>query len=279
MTATEASAEMGGGARDSIGHRSWKRERRVAPRVAARLHAQLCCDDLPCGLRGVIRDVGPGGLCVETLSPFALSSLRSVQIALPGGTREIAARGLWQRANGANSGMLTGLCFEQPRRDHEEELRAYVHEAIMELSLFLQSSPDLTELRVDDAVNVACSTRMAEFANGALIYTQGTLGTRGDSLFVVQAGAVVLEARQRARSVHLQTVGPGGLFAGVALLTDQPHLESAVARGAVTLLEIDAYTLGYLEAANPSVARHLVQCLVRSRARQLESLIERISAI
>jgi len=260
------------------GSAGWSRERRVAPRVAARLHVELFCEGLPCGLRGIVRDVGTGGLCVETLSPFALASLRKVQVAFPHRLVEVAARGLWQRASGAGSGVLTGMRFEGLTSNGEDELRTFVHETVLALSQFLRASPDLKELRMDDAVSVACSTRMAEFSNGTRIYEQGTAGTRGDSLFVVERGVVHLEARQGARAVRLQTVERGCLFAGVTLLTGHPHVESATAQGAVTLLEIDPYTLGYLEAAKPAVARSLVHCLVRSRAGQLESLIGRVAA-
>ena len=42
-------------------------------------------------------DVGPGGLCVESLSPFDRDAIRRVEIGLPDGPLMTRAEGRWQR--------------------------------------------------------------------------------------------------------------------------------------------------------------------------------------
>lgn len=255
-------------------------ERRLSPRVAARLQVDLECAGQPGPLRGILRDVGVGGLCVETRSPFILADIMRAGIAIPNGPDVWAAvEGIWQRDSVAKTGVLTGLRFRDLDKEAERSITSFVERTALETSRFLQACNHLDDLPLSDALDIVFHTRMVEFSQGSVVYSEGTVGTRGDSLFIVAEGSVLLESRRgNGTRIPIERIGVGGLFAGIPFLTGLPHMESAIAASNVTLLEIDPYSFGYMMREKPGVAHMLLRSLLRLRAAQLDSVIGRLAA-
>jgi len=253
-------------------------ERRLTPRVAARQPVRLECSGLPGPLPATLRDIGAGGVCVETAGPFALDSLTWIEIELPAGVVRARGVGLWQRDGVANTGVLSGIRFEDAGTEPRSEVVAFVQQEALVLARFLSRCAHFEGLPMDDALDVAFHTRMVDFRAGSVVYSQGTSGTRGDSLFIVSRGAVVLEARRNgAQVIPIQRIEAGGVFAGIPFLTGQSHIESAIADRDTTLLEIDPYSFMYMLSAKPGVAHVVLRGLLSVRATQLESMITRVA--
>jgi CRP-like cAMP-binding protein len=252
-------------------------EQRQAPRVAARYAVELTISGLPGPLSGTTSDIGTGGLCIETSSPFDLSSLRQINISFGDGRLQCSAQGRWQRGNAGNSGISTGITFGELDTQKRAMLHRLVHQRSQELSTFLMHS-ELGALELDEALDLALCTRMSEFKAGQYIYRQGVDDSKSNSVYVVNSGAVLLEAEGRpGRRVLLDRADPGAVFAGMPLLFEYPHLESAVAESDTVLFEIDPFTFRYLERAKPNAARCVTRALMSKRARLLANLIERVA--
>lgn len=253
-------------------------ERRLAPRVAADGVVELRCLGLPGPLRAALRDIGTGGLCAQTTGPFALGSLREIVLVLPGGSIVCEAEGLWQRGHIGESGMLSGVRFRQLPAADRAKLDRFVQDQAIRLAEFLGECPDLSDLGLDDAFDLAFRTRSLELRCGSVVYAQGTAGTRGDSVFIVRRGSVVLEATGAgARRVPVQRLETGGIFAGMPFLTGSAHTESALVERDVSLLEIDPFSFTHMLETKPGVAHGVLRGLLRARATQIESLIGRLA--
>lgn len=252
-------------------------DRRMAPRVAARFPAKLHCLQCPDAVTARSSDVGPGGVCVETQSAFDPSSLRRISIALPPGTVEAKAIAQWQRRNAAGTGILTGVSLRELDSRTTATLSSFVHERARELSGFLLDRSEVTGLQLDEALDLALFTRVAEFPSSSRIYEQNTQGTSGDSVFVVFDGTILLAASAPdGGEVQIEQICMGGVFGGLPLIGETPHTESAIALSDAILLEIDPYTFSFLQTTKPHVVNRLRVTLIRKKALQLKTLIERM---
>ncbi len=249
--------------------------RRMLPRVAAQLLVQIRFQGMPAPLMGQVRDIGPGGLCLETASRFARDSLRSVSVDFADRTAPFKVDGCWQRDAPGRTGVLTGVRFVDLQPSESEHLWSYVYARAGELASFLRGRSDLSGMDYDEAVDLTLFTRLVHFAAGDCIYKRGSLGTRGDSAFVVYRGKVILEARSgTGRSAYTDHVAEGGVFGGMPLLAAAPHPETATAETDLLALEIDSHSYRYLESSRPQAVRWVSQALFRRYAGRLERLIE-----
>jgi len=253
-------------------------ERRVAPRVAARLEVELRLSEGPSALMARSCDIGAGGMCVETQGPFALTSLREISIRLPDGSMTLQAKGCSQRIDSFGVGHFTGVEFVDPDPAKRQRLWEVVHRQSVQLSRFLDESPDLGDLDLDEALELARATRLRAVPCGRRLYGEETWRPGEDSVFVVVRGTVAIDARShRARDVWLERVEPGGLFGGLPLVAKMPHVESATAEADLELLEIDRFTFRYLEWTKPQIARAIGCGVMRKQARHLSDLIRRMA--
>lgn len=254
-------------------------ERRGSPRVAASLRVQLYCSGLPGPLEATTRDVGSGGVCVETPSPFDLSAVRRAVIDMPDASLTCKLEGCWQRPALGRGGILSGLRFVELEPEARGRVWRFVHTRAVELSEFLRDRARLGELDLDAGLDLALTTRVVEFSAGTWIYRQGAEDPAQCSAFVVYNGRVGLVASSRAgREVFLGRAEAGEIFGGLPLVSQLPQPESAVAEQNVVLLEIDSAAWGYLARMKPETAAQLARALVARQVTHLEGLIERCSS-
>lgn len=250
-------------------------ERRLSPRTAARLPVQLYCEGLSGGLQAVTNDVGTGGVCVQTRCLLATASIRRLVVDLPDGPAELNAQGRWQRETA--EGQLTGICFIDPDKSAQRRLREFVYTRAAELADFLVERTALSDLSLDEGLDLALFTRFAEFSPRQLIYRQEATDTAAGSSFIVYEGTVILKGyRSKGQPVAVGRIGVGGLFGGLPVLAGVPPVTSAYAEAASILLEIDSYTFRYLQDAKPWVARRLQRALISAEAANLRALVERL---
>ncbi len=249
-------------------------ERRVTPRVAARYPVKLICSGMAGSLSARSSDIGPHGIGVETSTPFALDSLQRVIIELPEGPLQATAEGRWQNENAAKDGHLTGIQLVDLDTETSSRLTGLVHQRAGELAAFLRDGTDL-DLEMDEALDLALFTRVVEFGPGHHIHLQDQQGDRGDSVMLIRSGWVLLEARYRdSRPIQVERLGAGALFGGLPVVARVAHVASAITEGEVVALEIDSRTFEHFETTKPSVAKRIIEALMRRQALQLKALVE-----
>lgn len=253
-------------------------EMRASPRVAISLSASVALasmGDLPARLR----DIGAGGACVQTRSPWALSWLRRITIDLGNGECvTFRARGCWQRDCQMENAILTGLHFVDLSASDTRRLEKLVHKTAEELRCFVADSPDLGHLSFDDAFCVSIFSRLREARAGTYVCQEGSKSFADQSLFLIREGEVDLEAAGwHAHQVQFERIGPGRAFGGVPLVADVPVPVSAHVARDVVLLELDREAFRYLERANPLLAERLRRTIIRKNVEYLRSAIERLN--
>ncbi len=249
---------------------------RANPRVGADIPVDLYAGDFPGALPGRARDVGIGGLCIATASPFAFKSVHRVRLFLPGTHLDVEAEGRWQRNASGEDMVLTGVAFVRPPPEIVNLLWDLVLESAKQLARFLHAGSDLSDLGLDEAMGLAQLTRYREVPRGRLVYREDRIEAGEDSFFVVARGAIVLEARVRgARNVPFDRLGVGALFGGLPLLADVPPSETAVADQDSRLLEIDRQAYEHLATVKPRVAQRLAYLASRAGARRARELLLR----
>ena len=98
---------------------------RSAPRVACSVMGELQLGGMG-RISCRLRDVGAGGVCVQTPSPFALSSLRSVTMHLRGDPLTLDIDGCWQRDATIERAIFIGLRFARPTAGDRERMPKFV---------------------------------------------------------------------------------------------------------------------------------------------------------
>ena len=242
-------------------------ERRTAPRTSTRIPVLLKLRGFPDPLPARAVDIGTSGICVSTPSRFLVADLTAVTFELGNDRVTIPAEGRWQRLDNSGRGHVAGLMFVDVGRSVASALRDFVLDHAAQTARFLLEETALTGLDLDDAIDTALLTRAADYPVGRRIYEQGKERSRGDSVFIVEHGSVVLEAQiPGAGRILLDSIDRGAIFAGLPLLTDAAHMESAIASSDLRLIEIDPYSFATLEGTRPRVARRLARAIVQRRA-------------
>ena len=249
-------------------------EARTSPRVATSTPAEIrlagSSDAMPCRLR----DIGSGGVCIQTPSPFPYESLTSMTIHLPGESLQIDVEGAWQREATLEQAMLTGARFVKLGRTDAQRVRKFVEQSANELTEFLQSRSQFHGLEIDEAFDIALASRLREARAGTWIFTEGRTRPGVESLFIVMSGTVLLVATVAEEGdTKVERVVRGGVFGGVSLICESEPALSAVAESDVTLLEVDHQVFGFLERAKPFVARRLARTIVSRQVGQMRSLV------
>jgi small-conductance mechanosensitive channel/CRP-like cAMP-binding protein len=108
---------------------------------------------------------------------------------------------------------------------------------------------------------IAAATVTRTFGDGEAIVRQGT---PGQSMFVVCAGVVTVVLEPGRREVA--TLGAGGYFGEMSLLTGAPRTATVLARGDTVVLELDAEVFRKLGAADPHVVEQIGLAAITRRA-------------
>jgi CRP/FNR family cyclic AMP-dependent transcriptional regulator len=134
------------------------------------------------------------------------------------------------------------------------EMRVNAAEALRRCVLFS---------RVDDQTLGRCvdSLRSRRYRRNETIFHQGD---PGDSLYVIQAGAVkiVLPDPEGEEGAIIATLGAGDFFGELALLDGEPHSATAIALEATEALVLRRDTFDRLVDEDPSLRRALFAGLV-----------------
>ena len=250
-------------------------EIRSNPRVGLDLPVQIYASDFGGALLGRTRDLSIGGACVATQSPFAFKSMQRITLSLPTQNLTLDAEGCWQREDPLDNSVLTGVRFEEPHSEQLDLVWDQVLDAGKRLARFLYERTALRELGLEEAMGLAQVTRFRSMSAGETIYRQGAEGGANDSIFLIVEGDVTLQLRIRdAIERTLAQVGVGELFGGLPLLTDLPHMESAVASTNVRLLEIDRAAYRHVRSMKPWLGHRLGVALLRVHAQRMAKVLD-----
>ena len=250
-------------------------EQRSSPRVATWIAADVKLSGegwIGCHLR----DVGTGGACIQTDSPVAVSELRWLEIKLPDGKLKVQVTGCWQREAGPEQAILTGLEFRDLEPGDRKRIEGFVHERLLGLVRFLESSEDLGGLSLDEAMDVALVSRLRSASLGRYVHYAGADDAQDDSVLIVLEGVVGLEIELRGVRVPVGQVDRGGVLGGIDLVATVDPCVSAVANRDLKLLEIDRNAFGYLRRAKPLVAERIASIVVQHHIHRLHGCIERL---
>ncbi len=251
-------------------------EVRQNPRVGTDFPVDIHAGGISGQLPGRARDLGIGGMCVATASPFEFKSIHRVTLNLPGRPLELEAEGRWQRSTPGDMVVLTGISFVRPTEALVEALWDQVLEGAKQLGRFLHARSDLSSLDIEEAMGLAQVTRYRDVQRGATIHREDVMDAGEESIFLVSEGEVVLEARVRgARNVSFERLGPGRLFGGTPLLTGLAPSETAIAATDCRLLEIDRSAFEYLCSAKPWLAQRVSQAVSAAQARRAREVLIR----
>ena len=114
--------------------------------------------------------------------------------------------------------------------------------------------------------------RECRFAGGEPVIRQGD---PGESLFVVLEGSVEVSAREGdGLPVVITTIGPGGFFGEMSLMTGAARSATITAKGESCLLEIDKSTMRRVLEEQPSLVETLGRALT-ARAGERSTLLAR----
>lgn len=257
-------------------------EMRSSPRVAVNLAAELhtSMGSLACRLR----DVGTGGVCVQTPSPFTMGSLRRITIRLPEAPLTVEAEGCWQRESPLERAILTGVRFTELGADEALRLRKFIEHCVSQLVEFLQASPHLPDLSLDEAIDLALASRLRDTTPGTWVCRPAPPHeppVAPDSIFLIVRGGILLGVSHErlGQPTVIDQLGPGSLFGGTQLVADFPSPFSAIASHEVSLLELDPSAFHYLDRAKPLVARRLARAITSRHLRYVRILADRVEAL
>jgi F420-non-reducing hydrogenase small subunit len=96
------------------------------------------------------------------------------------------------------------------------------------------------------------------YENGELIFRQGD---PGDTMFIVQSGAVKISQLEAGKEVVIAVLEKGALFGEMALLHRGPRSATAKAAGQTRLLALTPHALIERVRLDPGVALHLLKAL------------------
>jgi hypothetical protein len=255
------------------------RDRDRIPRVGVDLPAEVVSSDFPQPLVARTRDIGIGGACFATVSPFSYRAVRRVTLQLPDGPITVDARGSWQRNEHAENVVLTGVEFIDPGEALTTRLWDLVMDAGKTLARFLhRGDSDLKHFTPDEAVGISHASRWREVPAGRFVYRHDVARSGESSIFLVYSGAVILQLRMRgAVDRPIARLGPGRLFGGLALLAEPVEGESAVAHSDARLLEINQTSFRFLCATKPWLAQRVAQCITLAYARRAAQLLTELA--
>lgn len=251
-------------------------ETRESPRVAIGLEASLRISHLGSGLRATLRDIGVGGVCIQTVSPWALQDLRSVSVALgPDEVLQLEARGLWQKDSDIEGTVLTGAQFVDPDASTTARLQKLVHDTAQELATFLQSCAGFRGAGLDEALDLALFSRLRELPPGRYLSPEKE---SLESIYFIRSGEVCLLIPELPTWKRFLTkLGPGEMFGGLPLVTGGRSPVAVACQRATVLLELSGEAFRFLERAKPMLADRLRKEIVGQNMEHFRAAVGRLA--
>lgn len=117
-----------------------------------------------------------------------------------------------------------------------------------------------SRLSGDQRRDIAAATAVRRYGSGESIVRQGA---PGESMFVVCTGTVAVLVDPGAREVA--TIGAGGYFGEMSVLSGEPRSATVVARGDASVLELNASVFRTLAAADPQAVEDIGLAAVSRR--------------
>ncbi|MDG2334819.1 MAG: cyclic nucleotide-binding domain-containing protein [Myxococcota bacterium] len=253
-------------------------ESRSAPRVGTDFPIELNGAAFKSPLPARARDISTGGICFATASQVALESLRSVTLNLPDGRVRFKVEGKWQTNEGFDESVLTGAVFVGLGPSESQTLWDVVEKSGREIGSFLYESLREQGASLDDAMNIARTTRIRVVPRGRFIYQrhQAPVGC-DDSIFIIRRGsAEMLVPTRRGREIRLGKLSPGAVLGGAGSVAGMLPLESVQTNEETSLLEISRSAFSYLRVAKPLLANWLGQVVMANHLRRLDEVITRL---
>lgn len=250
----------------------------LAQRQNPRLGAALPVDVYSRAFNGLLsvgtRDVGLGGLCLETPSLISYSSITRVVLQLSGEALPLEACGRWQQVTPGDVGVLTGVAFRRPSPSRVAKLWEVILSEGSRMVRSLYGTPDFEDWSLDDLMGLCQASRLRRAPAGRWLYRRGHSESGEDSIFVVQRGRVSLRVTT-AGGGELGTVrlGPGRVLGGMAVITDRTNAESAVSDSDCLLIEIPRQSYAQLLRSRPLLAERLAHTVLRAEGRRAEAII------
>jgi len=253
-------------------------ESRSAPRVGTDFPIELHGTSFKSPLPARARDISTGGICFATSSQVALDSLRSVSLNLPDGRVRLKVEGKWQTNHGFDDSVLTGAIFTGLGPSESQMLWDVVEKSGREIGSFLYESLRSEGASLDDAMNIARTTRMRVVPRGRFIYQRHQAPEScDDSIFIIRRGsAEMLVPNRSGREIRLGKLSPGSILGGAGSVAGMLPLESVQTNEETSLLEISKSAFSYLRVAKPLLANWLGQVVMANHLRRLDEVITRL---
>jgi CRP/FNR family transcriptional regulator len=111
-----------------------------------------------------------------------------------------------------------------------------------------------------------------EYRDGEVICRQGD---RGDSMYVVQHGRLIVLREEDGRAVVLRELTSGDIFGEMAIFEDQPRSATVKAQGNAQVLTLDRQAFLRAVHQDPSMAYRILQ-MMSHRIRTLTEEVARL---
>jgi len=153
--------------------------------------------------------------------------------------------------------------FERYPRDYEDAMIP-----LYQRLTFLRSVPLFSSLGGEDLRAVAEVLSSRSYASGETVLERGE---RGDELFVIAQGEIVV----RDRKQKLATLGPRDFFGELSVLDEEPRSADCVASKDTVVLVLTGADLAELMTQRPSIQEEILLEVVRRLRRATEQLNQR----
>jgi CRP-like cAMP-binding protein len=120
----------------------------------------------------------------------------------------------------------------------------------------LSKVPELTGLPIHTLQIIAARLQPHEVKAKDAVFNAGELP---EGLFLVESGAIELRSEIETNGDKTQTMGPGALFGGLALLTGKPYAQSAVAAQDSVLWVLPAEDFAAISHQHPGLRRMMAR--------------------
>jgi hypothetical protein len=239
---------------------------RVLPRVPISFPVRIHLEGhaIPCDVRA--RDLSVAGIGIESPQSVALDEIRRVTLSTPMGRIDLIAEGCWQLNSPVRDRFTAGIRFIGVESIALGQLWDLVHQQARLLMRWFAQVLEFQSFSLNDRGDLTQLTRIRELRRGDTLHHQGILSPGDDSIFIVTDGEAAIETRtENGGRIVVGHAGPGDLLGGLALVTNAPTNENAIALRDTSLLEIPSAAFEKLKHANPALALATAASVMRAQ--------------